>query len=124
MWGKGYHQGSQTQLGFLTEPANDFILAAFIEEWGILAGLLLIAVFLTLLWRILQVGLMANSNFEKFITLGTALVFGLHFLVNAGSTVGLFPVVGVPFPFLSYGGSNLLTSAFLLAIVNAIGRRV
>jgi rod shape determining protein RodA len=121
--GKGYNQGSQTQLGFLTEPSNDFILAAFIEEWGILAGLLLIGAFLALEWRILKIGLIANSNFEKFIALGTALVFGLHFLVNAGSTVGLFPVVGVPFPFLSYGGSNLLTSFFLLAMVNAIGRR-
>jgi len=123
IWGKGYHQGSQTQLGFLTEPSNDFILAAFIEEWGIIAGILLIGAFLALEWRILRIGLLANSNFEKFIALGVALVFGLHFLVNAGSTVGLFPVVGVPFPFLSYGGSNLLTSFFLLAIMNAIGRR-
>lgn len=123
LWGKGYGQGSQTQLGFLTEPSNDFVLAAFIEEWGIVAGLLLIAAFLALEWRILGVGLIARSNFEKFVALGVALVFGLHFLVNAGSTVGLFPVVGLPFPFMSYGGSNLLTSFFLLAIVNAIGRR-
>lgn len=122
-WGKGYHQGTQTQLGFLTEPANDFVLAALIEEWGLLGGLVVIGAYVYLVMRILRVGLLAQQNFEKFFCLGVALVFGLHFLINAGSTLGIFPVVGVTFPFLSYGGSNLLTSFFLLAIINSIARR-
>ncbi len=123
LWGKGYGQGTQTQLGFLTESATDFILAALIEEWGLIIGAAVILVFLFLIFRILRVGLMANHNFEKFICLGTALVFTLHFFINAGSATGIFPVVGVTFPFLSYGGSSLLTNSLLLAIINAIARR-
>ena len=122
-WGKGYNQGPQTQLGFLTEPSNDFVLAALIEEWGIFIGLLVIFAFAFMIYQILRVGMRASQNFEKFICLGVAMVFGLHFMINAGSTLGLFPVVGVTFPFLSYGGSSLLVDFALLAMVNAISLR-
>lgn len=122
-WGKGYGQGSQTQLGFLTEPTNDFILAAAVEEWGLAVGIAIIGSLLALIWNILKIGIYSRANFEKFLALGTAMVLGLHFIINAGSTIGLLPVVGVPFPFLSSGGSNLLTSSFLLAIINSIARR-
>jgi rod shape determining protein RodA len=123
LFGKGYGQGSQTQLGFLTEPTNDFVLAALIEEWGVVAGLLIVGLFSYILWKILGVGFTAHHNFEKFICLGTVIVFSMQFLLNAGSTVGILPVVGVTFPFLSYGGSSILTDSILLAIVNAIARR-
>lgn len=119
-WGKGYGQGSQTQLGFLTEPANDFILAALIEEWGIAAGLVVVAAFLALIFGILKTGLLARRNFEKFICVGAAIVFGSQFLLNSGSALGLVPVVGLQFPFLSYGGSSMLMGFCLLAIVGAI----
>ncbi len=122
-WGKGWAQGTQTQLGFLTEPSNDFILAALIEEWGLLAGFLAIFAFVLLIFRILKIGLLGGQNFGKFLALGASIVFGLHFLLNAGSTVGLTPVVGVPFPFLSYGGSNLLTAFLLLAMINTVAER-
>lgn len=122
-FGKGYGQGTETQLGFLTEPATDFIFSALTEEWGWLAGILVIMAFLAIIYRILRVGLIARRNFEKFICLGTAMVFGFQFFLNLGSAIGFTPVVGVTFPFLSYGGSNLLTSFLLLAIVNAIAKR-
>ena len=122
-WGKGYGQGSQTQLGFLTEPSNDFILAALIEEWGIAAGLVVIGAFMALLLGILKTALLARRNFEKFVCVGAAIVFGVQFLLNSGSTLGLVPVVGLPFPFLSYGGSSILTSFFLLAVIGAIKSR-
>jgi rod shape determining protein RodA len=122
-WGKGYGQGTQTQLGFLTEPANDFVLAALTEEWGLFAGFLVLAAFLYLVLRILRVGAASASNLEKFLCLGTAISFTLRFLMNAGSAVGVFPVVGITFPFLSYGGSSLLTDFFLLAIINSIARK-
>jgi len=121
--GKGYGQGSQAQLKFLTEPATDFILAAFIEEWGILGGVVVIGAFFALLLRILFAGLRAERNVEKFICLGAATVFAWQFVLNVGSATGLFPVVGVTFPFLSYGGSSLLTNFLLLGIVNAIAVR-
>lgn len=123
LWGKGYGQGTQTQLGFLTEPANDFILAALIEEWGLVVGLLVIFVFVFLVLRILRIGALSGTNLERFLCLGVALVFVLRFFINAGSAVGVFPVVGITFPFLSYGGSSLLTDFFLLAIINSIARK-
>ena len=123
LWGKGYKQGPQTQLGFLTEPANDFVLAALIEEWGLVIGTLVIAAFAFLIYQILKIGMRAAQNFEKFICLGVAMVFGLHFMINTGSTLGLFPVVGVTFPFLSYGGSSLIVDFSLLAMVSSISRR-
>ncbi len=123
MWGKGYGQGSQTQLGFLTDPGNDFILAALIEEWGMAGGILAIGSFLALILGILKTGLLAARNFEKFICLGAAIVFGTQFFMNAGSALGLVPVVGIPFPFLSYGGSSILTSFFLIAIIVGIEPR-
>lgn len=123
LFGKGYGQGTETQLGFLTEPATDFIFSALTEEWGWIVGILVIAAFLTLIYRILKVGRIAHRNFEKFICLGTAMVFGLQFFLNLGSAIGFTPVIGVTFPFLSYGGSSLLTSLLLLAIVNSIAKR-
>ena len=122
-WGKGYGQGSQTHLGFLTEPEGDFILAAFIEEWGFAGAMVVVASFLFLVFRMIKIGYDAETNFEKFICLGGATVMGFQFLLNAGSAVGLTPVIGVTFPFLSYGGSNLVISFFLLSIINAISRK-
>lgn len=121
-WGKGYSQGSELQLGFLTEPASDFVLAAFIEEWGIFGGIVVILSFLALIFSILRIGTEKSGNFEKFICLGTATVLGLQFILNTGSELGLTPVIGVTFPFLSYGGSSLLSNFLLLSVVNAIAR--
>lgn len=121
--GKGYKQGTQTQLGFLPQANADFILAAFIEEWGILGGMIVISAFLYLIFTILKIGTLAETNFEKFNCLGVAVVFSWHFIINTGSATGLFPVVGIPFPFLSYGGSNLLTNFFLVSIVHSIYKR-
>lgn len=123
-FGKGYNQGSQTQLGFLTEPETDFILAALIEEWGWLFGFLAIGAFGFLVWRILKVSSWASQNFEKFICLGVAVSLIWQFFLNIGSVLGISPVIGVTFPFLSYGGSSLLTSFFMIAIINAIARKV
>ncbi|MBI2889117.1 MAG: rod shape-determining protein RodA [Candidatus Liptonbacteria bacterium] len=122
-WGKGYAQGTQVQLGFLTEPTSDFVLAALVEEWGVAGGLLLLAAFVALELWIIRVGLVAERNFETFVCLGTAAMFAMQFLVNVGSTLGFMPVVGLTFPFVSYGGSSLVADFTLLAIVNSIHLR-
>jgi rod shape determining protein RodA len=122
-FGKGYGQGTQTQLGFLSEPANDFVFAAFTEEWGWLASVLLIGAFGYLLFQILSIGIAAPGNFEKFFCAGVAIIFGSHFLINTGSATGLFPVIGVTLPFVSYGGSSLLINFLLLGMVNGIRLR-
>jgi len=123
-WGKGYGQGSQLQLGFLTEPVSDFIFAAFMEEWGLLGGLVVILAFLALIYQVLKTGSLADRNFEKFICLGVAMMWGVHFLLNSGSELGLMPVVGVTFPFLSYGGSSMVTNFFLLSFIYGIRRNI
>lgn len=122
-FGKGFRQGTQTQLGFLTEPGTDFIFAALTEEWGALGALIVLGAFLVLALRVLKIGIAQQSNFEHFLVLGVAIVFGLQFLVNAGSATGIFPVVGVTFPFLSYGGSSLLINFCLLGLVYAASKR-
>lgn len=120
LWGNGYGQGTQTQLGFLSEPSEDFIFAALIEEWGVVGGFVVVAAFLFLIFQILRIGSLADENFEKFVCLGAAMMFGVQFLLNTGSTTGLTPVVGVTFPFLSYGGSSMIADFLVLSIVNSI----
>ncbi len=122
-WGQGYGQGTQAQLGFLSEPSEDFVFSAFIEEWGVAGGIVIVTAFLFLIFQILRIGMLADENFEKFICLGAAMMLGVQFLLNAGSTTGLTPVVGVTFPFLSYGGSSMLVDFFILSMVNSIRKR-
>ena len=117
LWGKGFGQGTQSQLGFLPEAQTDFIFAAFIEEWGIFGGGAVLLAFVLMLFQILRIGIRADNNFSKLLCLGTSIMFLLHFILNVGSNLGLVPVIGVPFPFLSYGGSNLLVSSLLIGMI-------
>ncbi|MBI5079190.1 rod shape-determining protein RodA [Candidatus Wolfebacteria bacterium] len=119
-FGKGFGQGSQVQLGFLPEAQTDFIFAAFTEEWGMIAGFLLLVVFTAMVLRIIKIGLAADNNFSRFVSLGTAILFVTQFVLNIGSNLGLTPVVGVTFPFLSYGGSSLLTNLILVGIIQSV----
>jgi rod shape determining protein RodA len=121
MWGKGFGQGTQVQLGFLPVPESDFMLSALTEEWGIAGALLVIAAEFMLIVGILRIGLRAEGNTEKFLCLGVAVMFALNFFMNAGSAVGILPVVGVTFPFLSYGGSSMVVNMLLVGFINAIG---
>ena len=121
--GKGWRQGTQVQLGFLPEPANDFVFSAIVEEWGLMGGAVVLGAFLLLIIRVLAVGARAENNFSKLMCLGVSGVLLLHMVLNVGSAVGLMPVVGVPFPFVSYGGSNLLTSFMALGILQSIAIR-
>jgi len=122
-WGQGYGQGTQAQLGFLSEPSEDFVFSAFIEEWGIAGGIVIVVAFLFLIFQILRIGALADENFEKFICLGAAMMLGVQFLLNTGSVTGLLPVIGVTFPFLSYGGSSMLANFFMVSLVNSIRKR-
>lgn len=119
-FGKGFGQGSQVQLGFLPEAQTDFIFAAFTEEWGMIAGLVLLVIFAFMVFRIIKIGLTADNNFSRFISLGTVILFVVQFVLNIGSNLGLTPVVGVTFPFLSYGGSSLLTNLILIGIIQSV----
>ncbi|MEK7123441.1 MAG: FtsW/RodA/SpoVE family cell cycle protein [Patescibacteria group bacterium] len=118
--GKGFRQGTQTQLGFLTESKTDFIFAALIEEWGLVAGIFIVLLFFMIVFRITRIGLDAPNNFSRFVCLGTLILWCGQFALNVGSNLALTPVVGVTFPFLSYGGSSLLTNFILLGIIQSV----
>ena len=120
LFGKGFGSGSQVQLGFLPEAQTDFLFAAFVEEWGVLGGALVLLAFIVLIARIVALGLKARGNDMKFVALGGCIVLIAHFLINMGSNLGFLPVAGVPFPFLSYGGSSLLTLSVLVGIIEHI----
>lgn len=118
--GKGFNQGTQTQLGFLPEAQTDFIFAAIVEEFGLLAGFIIMLAFGYLILRIVIIGMHTDNNFGRFICLGTAMFLIVQFALNIGSNLGITPVIGVPFPFLSYGGSSLLTSFIIIGIIQSI----
>jgi len=123
LFGKGFNQGTQTQLGFLTEPATDFIFAAITEEWGMVGAIFVAGAFALLVFSIIRIGLRTEDPFLQFVCLGAAILFLVEFTLNVGSNIGFVPVVGVTFPFLSYGGSSILTKAILVGIIQSIGSR-
>jgi len=122
--GKGIGLGTQSKLHFLPEYQTDFIFAAFAEEWGFVGVLLFFAVFSALLIRILQLGLKSNDNFTRLFSIGVAALFVTHFVINVGMNIGLLPITGITLPFVSYGGTHLLTEFLMLAILASLSRRV
>lgn len=120
IYGKGFGQGAQAHLGFLPAAHTDFIFSTFMEEWGLVGGLLIIGAFMYMVLRLVFLGKQSQNNFARFVALGTALMLMIHFVVNLGSATGLLPVIGVGLPFISYGGSNLLTVSLLIGIVQGI----
>ncbi|MGC9603470.1 MAG: FtsW/RodA/SpoVE family cell cycle protein [Minisyncoccia bacterium] len=119
-WGKGFGEGTQSQLHFLPEAQTDFIFSSFTEEWGILGASFVILAYLLIIFRLIGVSLRAGGNDEKFVAFGCALIFFVHFSINVGANLGLLPVTGITLPFMSYGGSSLLTIAVLIGIIQHI----
>ena len=115
--GKGVGYGTQSKLQFLPEYHTDFIFAAYSEEWGFVGILILFGLFGTLLSRILFNSYYGATNFEILFGLGLSILFMSHFIVNAGMNIGIMPVTGITFPFMSYGGTNLLISFSCLGVL-------
>jgi len=120
--GNGLGNGSQANLGFLPEPHNDFIFASFIEQFGFLGAALLLGIVSLVLYRILVIGSGTPSNFGKLFSIGLAVFIFSHAFVSTGVNTGLLPVTGLPFPFLSSGGSNLVSIMTGLGILQGIKR--
>ena len=115
--GKGFLQGTQTKFDFVPEQSTDFIFCTVGEEWGFIGTLVLITLFISLLLRILFLAERQKSIFTRVYGYGVASILFFHFMINVGMTIGLAPVIGIPFPFLSYGGSSLWSFTFLLFIL-------
>lgn len=122
MWGKGVGYGTQSKLQFLPEYETDFIFAAFAEEWGLIGVTLLFILFGIVIWRILHHSLGGASNFERLFALGVAVLLMSHFFVHIGMNIGLLPVTGTTIPFLSYGGSHLVTEFLAIGMIIAMSR--
>ncbi len=121
-WGKGVGYGTQSRLNFLPEYETDFIFAAFAEEWGFVGATILFMLYLFVLWRIIQSALLGATNFEILFGLGVAVYFITHITINIGMNLGLLPVAGITLPFMSYGGSHLLSELTSLGILMGMRR--
>ncbi|MDE2995197.1 MAG: FtsW/RodA/SpoVE family cell cycle protein [Bacteroidota bacterium] len=115
--GKGFLQGTQTQGGYVFEQSTDFIFSVIGEEWGFFGSLIVLVLFAVLLIRLLQLGANMKHPFGVLIAAGAAGIYLIHIFINIGMATSLLPVIGIPLPFISYGGSALLANSALLAIV-------
>jgi rod shape determining protein RodA len=122
IFGKGIGQGSQSKLRYLPEYETDFIFAAFTEEWGFVGTVALLVLSLILLTRIVNNAQVAATNFETLFGLGVAIFLAVHIGVHAGMNMGILPVTGITFPFMSYGGSHLMTEWLALGILSNMKR--
>ncbi len=122
IFGKGVGYGTQSKLRFLPEYQTDFIFASFAEEWGFVGVALLLLVFAILIWRILKNAMYGSTNFEILFGAGIAILFITQFMIHVGMNIGLLPVTGKTLPFMSYGGSHLLTEFAALGILVGMRR--
>ncbi len=115
--GKGFLEGTQTKLAFLPEQHTDFIFSVICEEFGFLGAFFILALFIFILWRALSIAVQTKSRFSSLTAIGLATILLFHIFVNIGMTIGIMPVTGLPLPFLSYGGSTLITNMILVGLL-------
>ena len=123
-WGMGLFKGNQTQLGFLYPKTTDFIFAVIGEEMGFVVAATVIITYVVLITRAIFIAKTAKDNLGSYIAIGIAGILLFHMTENIGMTMGLLPITGVPLPFVSYGGSSLLTNLMMIGLLlNISGRR-
>lgn len=115
--GKGFLEGTQTNYEFLPAAHTDFIFSVIGEELGFVGAVFVLSLFLFMIWRSLYIGTIANNRFASLVAVGMASMLTFHVFVNVGMTIGVMPVTGLPLPFLSYGGSSLLTNCIALGLL-------
>ena len=121
--GKGWQQGTQNRLDFLPMRNTDFIFAVICEEWGFLGGVGVLALFFTFFWACARVADATRHPPARLLVLGVITLFATQVLINTGMAAGQFPTVGIPLPFISYGGSSLLSSFVCLGLVVNVSMR-
>ena len=124
LFGKGFTNGTQTQLAYIPENSTDFVYTIIGEEFGFIGAMLVLVLFAFLLIRLAGLGVQAGFALPRLFIAGVTGIFLVHIIINVGMTVGLMPVIGIPLPFISYGGSALLANTAMLAIaLNLHARR-
>ncbi|MBN2644070.1 MAG: rod shape-determining protein RodA [Desulfuromonadaceae bacterium] len=122
-WGKGFMQGTQSQLSFLPERHTDFAFSVFAEEWGLVGCLILLTLYLLIIVRGILIAHKADSPFGMYLAIGVTAMLFWHILVNLGMVIGLLPVVGVPLPLFSYGGTCMVTTMVGIGLLFNISMR-
>ena len=122
LFGKGYLHGTQTTYGFVPEQSTDFIFCTVGEEWGFVGSAAIILLYVFLIWRIIKNAERSRENFTRIYGYCVACCIFMHLFINIGMTIGLMPVIGIPLPFVSYGGSSLWAFTALLFIFIALNR--
>ncbi|MDD4965557.1 rod shape-determining protein RodA [Halothiobacillus sp.] len=120
IWGVGWLQGTQSHLNFLPEGTTDFILAVYAEEFGLMGLILLFGLYLAVIWRGLYIAAYAESTAGRMLAAAISMTFLVYVFVNAGMVIGILPVVGVPLPLMSYGGTALVTIMIALGMLMSI----
>jgi len=117
LWGTGFMQGPQTQGAYVPEQTTDFIFSVIAEEFGLVGSLVVLGLLAALLLRLIKLGADVKHPFGSIVAAGAVGVYLIHIIINIGMVTGMLPVIGLPLPFLSYGGSSMLANTALLAIV-------
>ncbi len=120
VFGQGFGKGAQTQYGFLPEPQTDFIFAAIAEEFGLIGVIILFLLFFLLLYRIIKIALSNQNNFSRLFASGFAIVILSQLFIHIGMNVGILPIIGIPLPLISYGGSSLIVTFLGVGILQSI----
>ncbi|MGK5083349.1 rod shape-determining protein RodA [Bdellovibrionota bacterium FG-1] len=123
IWGKGYRKGTQSQLNFLPEHHTDFIFSVFSEEHGFVGSMILLTLYMFFLLNGMSVAYQSHDKFGILLAFGIITIFFWHIFINMGMVMGILPIVGVPLPFLSYGGSALITAMLGVAILTNIANK-
>jgi rod shape determining protein RodA len=122
LFGKGYLAGNQTQLQYIPEQWTDFIYCVIGEEFGFVGSVIVLMLFTILFVRLLKIAASTKDEYLSLVVIGVLSVYFIQYLINVGMVIGLFPVIGIPLPFVSYGGSSLLVNVIMLGMVSNIYR--
>ncbi|HAB50841.1 MAG TPA: rod shape-determining protein RodA [Ignavibacteriales bacterium] len=122
LFGKGFLAGNQTQLQFIPEQWTDFIFCVVGEEFGFIGSFFVLGLFMVMILRILKIATLAKDEFLSLVLVGILVIYFIHLMINIGMVVGIMPIIGIPLPFVSYGGSSLVVNMLLLGIAANIYR--
>ncbi len=120
LWGKGYMQGTQNQMGYLPTKSTDFIFSVFSEEFGFIGAGIIVCLLFLLVYRCFQAARKADNPYGRYICTGVGAMFLFHVFENVGMCIGLMPVTGIPLPFISYGGTSLVTNMLAIGLVLSV----
>lgn len=120
LWGKGYLEGTQNQMGFLPTKSTDFIFSVISEEFGFIGSMLVVLLLFALIWRCFTIAKRADNAYGRYICIGVGAMFLFHVFENVGMCIGLMPVTGIPLPFMSYGGTSLVTNMLAVGLVLSV----